>query len=124
MNLIKARSFFMIERYLQLLPTTEEELTAGTPDPQFIIALNKRLNENADSVRTLLTEIQATNKHPIAYTDIMHWKARAAYMRSVGQAKAARDLERREALKEAKEADDCEEFTKGYKNFLNTEFNA
>ena len=52
----------------------------------------------------------------------MHWRERARYLRSVGQAKRAAALEKREALKEAKDADNDEEFMEGYKQFLATEF--
>ena len=114
----------MTEQYLQLLPVTADELTEGTPNPQFIIALNKRLNEQAGRITSMLQEIEETNPNKIGYADIMHWKSRATYLRNVGQAKAARELEKAQALKEAKEADDCEEFVSGYENFLATEFDA
>ena len=52
----------------------------------------------------------------------MHWKARATFLRNVGQAKAAAALEKAEALKEAKEADNDEEFMDGYKEFMANEF--
>ena len=118
----KAMELFMNDQYLQLLPVTEEDLTPGTPNPQFIIALNKRLNEQAERVTKTLEHIAATNPNPIGYADIMHWKARYTYLRNVGQAKAARALAAAEALKEAKEADNDEEFIEGYENFLATEF--
>lgn len=114
--------FNMTEQYLQLLPVTAEELEPGTPNIQFIIALNKQLNEQSARIQTMFADIEATNQHPFGYADIMHWKARATYLRNVGQAKKARELERAEALKEAKEADQDEEFIEGYENFLATEF--
>ena len=112
----------MTDQYLQLLPVTADDMHPDTPNPQFIIALNKALNAQAERITTMLDHIAATNPNPIGYADIMHWKSRATYLRNVGQAKAARELEKREALKEAKEADDCEEFVAGYENFLATEF--
>ena len=112
----------MTEQYLQLLPVTEEDLTAGTPNPQFIIGLNKRLNEQAGRITAMLQTIEETNPNKIGYADIMHWKARYTYLRNVGQAKAARALAQAEALKEAKEADADEEFMEGYQTFLATEF--
>ena len=120
----KAMELLMQSQYLQLLPVTAEEMHPDTPNIQFIIALNKQLNEQAERVTTMLDHIAATNPNPIGYADIMHWKSRATYLRNVGQAKAARELEKREALKEAKEADECEEFIAGYENFLATEFDA
>jgi len=118
----KAKELFMTDQYLQLLPVTAEEMHPDTPNIQFIIALNKQLNAQAERVTTMLRTIEETNPNRIGYADIMHWKSRATYLRNVGQAKAARELEKREALKEAKEADDCEEFVAGYENFLATEF--
>lgn len=112
----------MIDNTLRLLPVTTEELEPGTPNPQFIIALNERLNAQAERITTMLQEIEDTNPNKIGYADIMHWKSRATYLRNVGQAKAARELEKREALKEAKEADSDEEFMEGYQTFLATEF--
>ena len=112
----------MTEQYLQLLPVTAAELTEGTPNPQFIIALNERLNAQAERITTMLQTIEETNPHKIGYADIMHWKSRATYLRNVGQAKAARELEKREALKEAKAADSDEEYMEGYQTFLATEF--
>ena len=58
----------------------------------------------------------------IEYKDVMHWKARFTYLKNVGQAKAAQALAKAEALKEAKEADNDEEFMEGYKDFLANEF--
>ena len=118
----KAKELFMTDLYLNKLPTTAAELTEGTPNPEFIIELNMRLNEQSDRIVNMLQTIEQTNPNRIGYADIMHWKSRATYLRNVGQAKAARELEKREALKEAKEADDCEEFVAGYENFLATEF--
>ena len=112
----------MTANYLQPLPTTADELTEGTPNPQFIIELNKRLNAQAERITALLQDIEENNPNKIGYADIMHWKSRATYLRNVGQAKAARELEKAQALKEAKEADEDEEFIEGYQTFLATEF--
>jgi hypothetical protein len=121
MNPTKARSFFMNDQYLQLLPVTADELTEGTPNPQFIIELNKRLNAQSERIKTMMTTV-GTIDQAIPFTDIMHWRERARYLRSVGQAKRAAALEKAEALKEAKAADNDEEFMEGYKTFLATEF--
>ena len=112
----------MTANYLQPLPTTTDELHPGTPNPQFIIELNKRLNAQAERITALLQDIEENNPNKIGYADIMHWKSRATYLRNVGQAKAARELEKAQALKEAKEADEDEEFIEGYQTFLATEF--
>ena len=114
----------MTELYLQTLPTTTDALEPGTPNPQLIIALNERLNAQAKRVNAMLQDIEENNPNKIGYADIMHWKSRATYLRNVGQAKAAAALEKAQALKEAREADECEDFNKGYENFLATEFNA
>ncbi len=114
----------MTEQYLQLLPVTADDMHPDTPNIQLIIALNKQLNAQAERVTAMLQTIEETNPNKIGYADIMHWKSRATYLRNVGKAKAARELEKAQALKEAKEADQDEEFIEGYENFLATEFNA
>ena len=111
----------MTEQYLQLLPVTVDELEPGTPNPQFIIALNKALNAQAERIKVMLDDV-GTVEQAIPFTDIMHWKERARFLRSVGQAKRAAALEKAEALKEAKAADEDEEFMEGYKTFLANEF--
>ena len=83
--------------------------------------LNSELNEQADRIETIFSEV-GTIDQAIPFTEIMHWRERARYLRSVGQAKRAAELEKREALKEAKAADHDDEFMEGYKQFLATEF--
>ena len=56
------------------------------------------------------------------YSDVMHWKARANYHRTQGDARKAARLEKRMALKAAKDADHDEKFMTGYKEFLASEF--
>jgi len=110
-----------LNNLLATRPTTVEDLEPNTPNPQFIIELNKRLNEQSGRIRTLLDTV-GTIEQAIPFTDIMHWRERARYLRSVGQGKRAAELEKREALKEAKQADSDDEFMEGYKTFLATEF--
>ena len=83
--------------------------------------LNSELNEQADRIEAIVSEV-GTIEQAIPFTDIMHWRERARYLRSVGQGKRAAELEKREALKEAKAADDDAEFMEGYSTFLATEF--
>ncbi len=108
---------------LQRFPETVDALPADTYKPALIADLNRQLNEQADRLEFLFMDIVTHPDHQeIEYKDIMHWRARATYLRNVGQAKAAAALEKAEALKEAKEADEDEEFQEGYKEFLATEF--
>ena len=109
-----------LDTLLAVRPTTVEDLEPNTPNPQLIIELNKRLNEQSGRIRNLLDTV-GTVEQAIPFTDIMHWRERARYLRSVGQAKRAAALEKAEALKEAKAADHDEEFMEGYKHFLATE---
>ena len=109
----------MTELSLQRLPTTADELQPGTPNIQLIIALNKELNAQAERIETMKV---GSIEQAIPFTDIMHWKDRARYLRSVGQGKRAAALEKAQALKEAKAADQDEEFMEGYQTFLATEF--
>tara|TARA_Y100001970_G_scaffold273158_1_gene370919 strand:+ start:1832 stop:2242 length:411 start_codon:yes stop_codon:yes gene_type:complete len=96
---------------------------ADQHNPALLVELSKRLNAQADRLEFLFMDIVTSPDHQeIEYKDIMHWKARATYLRNVGQAKAAAALEKAEALKEAKAADDDEEFQEGYKEFLANEF--
>jgi len=108
---------------LQRFPETVDALPADTYKPAFIADLNRQLNEQADRLEFLFMDIVTSPDHKaIEYKDVMHWRARATYLRNVGQAKAAAALEKAEALKEAKEADEDEEFQEGYKEFLASEF--
>ncbi len=108
----------MTELSLQRLPTTADELTEGTPNIQLIIALNKRLNEQAERIETLL-ESCGTTSEAISYADVMHWKSRTTYLRNVGQAKKANELAKKmAALEEEEDNDDTEE---NYAQFLKDE---
>ena len=59
---------------------------------------------------------------PIEYKDVMHWRARTSFLRNTGKARAAKRLEKRMALEEAKSFDHDEAFQEGYKEFLSSEF--
>ena len=112
--------FLNLERF----PETIDELAEGTYNPELVLDLNRRLNAQSDRLEALFSNIANSPDHkPIEYKDIMHWKARATFLRNVVQAKAAAALEKAEALKEAKEADEDEEFMAGYQDFLANEFN-
>ena len=117
---LPALDFLNLERYPETL-----EAYADQHNPALLVELSKRMNEQADRLEFLFMDIVTSPDHQaIEYKDIMHWKSRATYLRNVGQAKAARELEKAQALKEAKEADEDEEFIEGYQTFLETEFNA
>ena len=113
-----ALDFLNLERYSENI-----EDYADQHNPAYILDLSKRLNAQADRLEFMFMDIVTSPDHqPIEYKDIMHWKARATFLRNVGQAKAAAALEKAEALKEAKEADEDEEFMDGYKEFMANEF--
>ena len=48
--------------WLETLPTTKEELAQGTPNPEFIISLNKRMNEQAERIKALFGEIESNTE--------------------------------------------------------------
>ena len=111
--------FLNLERF----PETVEELPSDTYNPEFIATLNKELNAQSDRLEMFWMDIVTSPEYnPIEYKDIMHWKARFTYLKNVGQGRAAQALAKAEALREAKEADNDEEFMEGYKEFLATEF--
>ena len=115
---LPALDFLNLERY----PETVEAY-ADQHNPALLVELSKRMNEQADRLEFLFMDIVTSPDHQeIQYKDIMHWRARATYLRNTGNAKAAKALEKAEALKEAKEADDDEEFMEGYNDFLKNEF--
>ena len=96
---------------------------ADQHNPALLVELSKRLNAQADRLEFLFMDIVTDPDHQaIEYKDILPWRQRADYLRSQGQAKAAKALEMAEALKEAQEADDDEEFMDGYKEFMANEF--
>jgi len=90
---------------------------------ELIDRLNGELNDQANRIETLFSEV-GTIDQAIPFTEVLHWRERARYLRSVGQGKRAAALEKREALKEAKAADQDDEFMEGYKQFLATEFDS
>ena len=107
------------------LPRYSEDVSdyADQHNPDYLVELSKRMNAQADRLEFLFMDIVTDPNHQaIEYKDIMHWKSRATFLRNTGNAKAAKALEKAEALKEAKEADDDEEFMEGYNDFLKNEF--
>ena len=88
---------------------------------ELIDRLNGELNDQADRIESIFSEV-GTIDQAIPFTEVLHWRERARYLRSVGQGKRAAALEKAEALKEAKAADHDEEFMEGYQDFLATEF--
>ena len=97
-----------------------ERLPTNTGN-ELIDRLNGELNEQANRIESIFSEV-GTIEQAIPFTEVLHWRERARYLRSVGQAKRAAALEKAEALKEAKAADNDEEFMEGYQQFLATEF--
>ena len=115
---LPALDFLNLERYPETL-----EAYADQHNPALLVELSKRLNEQSDRLEFLFMDIVTSPDHQeIEYKDIMDWRSRATFLRNTGKGKAARALEKAEALKEAKEADDDEEFMDGYKEFLANEF--
>jgi len=110
--------FLNLERFSTNLDDYADQL-----NPALLVALSKRMNEQAERLEFLFLDIVTSPTHQaIEYKDIMHWRSRAAYLRSQGQARAAKKLEIAEAAKEAKALDNDEEFQAGYKEFLASEF--
>ena len=107
------------------LPRYSENIAdyADQHNPAYIVELSKRMNEQADRLEFLFMDIVTSPDHQaIEYKDIMHWKARTGYLRSQGQGRAAKRLEKQMALEEAKSFDHDDEFQAGYKEFLASEF--
>jgi len=87
------------------------------------VELAQRLNDNAENIELNMLSIVTSPEHQeITYKDILPWRQRAVYLRSQGQARAAKRLEKAEALREAKQLDNDEEFQAGYQEFLVSEF--
>ena len=115
---LPALDFLDLERFPETL-----EAYADQHNPALLVELSKRLNEQSDRLEFLFMDIVTSPDHQeIEYKDIMDWRSRATFLRNTGKGKAARALEKAEALKEAKEADDDEEFMEGYNDFLKNEF--
>ena len=117
-NIYPPIDFLNLERYPENI-----EAYADQHNPAFLVDIAKRMNAQADRLEFLFMDIVTDPDHQaIEYKDILPWRQRADYLRSQGQAKAAKALEMAEALKEAKEADDDEDFMDGYKEFMANEF--
>ena len=96
---------------------------ADQHNPQFVADISAKLNAQAERIEFLMLDIVTSPDHKeINYKDILPWRQRADFMKNTGQAKAAKRLEMRMALEEAKEADEDEDFMTGYKEFLDSEF--
>ena len=111
-------NFLDLERF-----STNIDDYADQHNPSFLVEIATRLNEQSDRLEFLFMDIVTSPKHQeITYKDILPWRQRAEYLRSQGQARAAKRLEIAEAAKEAKALDNDEEFQAGYKEFLASEF--
>ena len=110
--------FLNLERYPETL-----EAYADQHNPEFLVSIAKRMNEQADRLEFLFMDIVTNPEHKaIEYKDIMHWKARSTFLRNTGNSRAAKRLEKQMALEEAKSFDNDDEFQAGYKEFLASEF--
>ena len=111
-------NFLNPERY----PETVEAY-ADQRNPEFLVEIAKKMNAQSDRLEFLFMDIVTNPKHQsIEYKDILPWRQRVDYLKSQGQARAAKRLAIAEAAKEAKEFDNDEEFQEGYKEFLASEF--
>lgn len=96
---------------------------ADQHNPAFVADISRRLNEQAERIEFLMLDIATEpDRKMIDYKDILPWRQRADFMRNTGHGKAAKRLEMKMALNEAKAADDDEDFMTGYKEFLDNEF--
>ena len=121
-------------RNLERLPEPEAELAPNTHNPEYILDLNRQLNEQSARLEALFAEIDASVADPkskttsFGYAEVLPWRERIAYQKRIGAAKAEAKAEERAykaaALAEAKAADKDEEFTEGFEQFLATEFDA
>ena len=103
----------------------ESDVHPDAPNKPLLLDLIRRYNAQCDRLELLFMDIETDpTVKTFGYSEVMHRQARANYLRTQGDAKRAKRLERRMALKEAKDAAHEEEFMAGYKDFLNTEFDA
>ena len=102
---------------------------ADQHNPELLVKLAKAENEQADRLEKLFNGIAAnaasskSKTTSFGYADILPWRERVRFLKNVGDAKRAAQLEKAMAVKEAKAFDSDEEFQAGYKEFLATEFN-
>ena len=115
-------------RNLERLPETEAELTPNTHNPEFILNLNRQLNELSDSIEANFASIDASAADPktktttFGYADVLPWRERQRYQKRCSAAKAEDRKLKAEALAEAKAADEDTEFCEGFEEFLAGEF--
>ena len=110
--------FLNLERF-----STDLNDYSNQRNPDLLVELSTKLNAQADRLEFLFMDIVTNPDHQaIEYKDILHWRSRAGYLRSQGQGRAAKRLEKQMALEEAKAADEDEEFMSGYQEFLDSEF--
>tara|TARA_Y100001938_G_C7889632_1_gene329148 strand:- start:183 stop:536 length:354 start_codon:yes stop_codon:yes gene_type:complete len=110
--------FLNLERF-----STDKNDYSNQRNPDLLVELSAKLNAQADRLEFLFMDIVTNPDHQaIEYKDILHWRSRVGYLRSQGQGRAAKRLEKQMALEEAKAADEDEEFMSGYQEFLDSEF--
>ena len=88
---------------------------------ELIDNLNAQLNEQADRIEALFSEVGETQE-AIEFADILTWRNRVRYLKAIGEGKKANALAKKMIVVDV--AVDDEEDEEGYKNFLATEFKA
>ena len=97
------------------LPTTIEDLTPNTHNPEYIIALNKRFNEQSERLEKLFAET-----YQPTYADILPWRERQAHYKAQGAAESTTTQRGCEVVDLSIEEEEADE--QGYQEFLATEF--
>jgi len=97
------------------LPTTIEELTPNTHNPEYIIALNKRFNEQSERLEALFAET-----YQPTYADILPWRERQAFHKAQGKGISTTTAPRGCEVVDLDIDEDEDE--QGYQDFLATEF--
>ena len=100
------------------LPTTIETLAPNTHNPDYIIALNKRFNEQSERLEALFAET-----YQPTYADILPWRERQAFHKAQGKGISTTTSRGCEVVDLDIDTDE-EEDEQGYQTFLATEFDS
>ena len=101
------------------LPETLEDLAPNTHNPDYIIALNKRFNEQSDRLAVMFA-----GAYEPSYADILPWRERQKHFKAQSGGISTTTGPRGCEVVDLDIDGDEEEDEQGYQDFLATEFDS
>ena len=101
------------------LPETLEDLAPNTHNPDYIIALNKRFNEQSDRLAVMFAGAYETT-----YADVLPWRERQKHYKAQSGGISTTTSRGCEVVDLDIDCDEDEDDDAGYQEFLATEFDS